>query len=311
MNEYGANSVPYFFMIDFEMEKSIVRPLHEIGDDLQFDFSGDSLRSMSKGDPIEFTFDPLDKHIYDHAFELVQHEIQYGNSFLLNLTFPTEIHLKSSLYDVFQKASAKYKVYWKDKMTCFSPETFIQIKDGVIYTFPMKGTIDATIPNAEQKLLESKKEKAEHFTIVDLLRNDLSQVATNISVDKFRYIDHIKTNRKSLLQVSSQISGTFSDDWKSRIGDIFGNLLPAGSISGAPKKKTLEIIRLAEIDKRGFYTGIAGVFDGESVDSTVMIRYIEKRGNQYFFRSGGGITFMSNKEEEYQELIDKIYIPIS
>jgi para-aminobenzoate synthetase component 1 len=87
------------------------------------------------------------------------------------------------------------------------------------------------------------------------------------------------------------------------------DLLPAGSISGAPKEKTREIIRNAEKEARGFYTGIAGIYDGETLDSCVMIRYVEKQGEKTFYRSGGGITFQSEEGSEYNELIDKIYVP--
>jgi len=95
------------------------------------------------------------------------------------------------------------------------------------------------------------------------------------------------------------------------LGNILARLLPAGSVSGAPKSRTLEIIRQTEGDKRGYYTGVFGIFDGESLDSGVMIRFIEKQGSKYFYRSGGGITTQSSSESEYQEAIDKVYVPIN
>ena len=174
----------------------------------------------------------------------------------------------------------------------------------------MKGTIDANLPNAKKRLLENEKELAEHYTIVDLIRNDLSIVAKNVKVKKFQYIEHIKTHRKDLLQMSSEISGELDENWQHRMGEILMTMLPAGSISGAPKKKTLEIIKEAELYDRGYYTGIFGIFDGQNIDSGVMIRYIEKTNEGFIYKSGGGITAKSNWEEEYQELIDKIYIPI-
>jgi len=87
-------------------------------------------------------------------------------------------------------------------------------------------------------------------------------------------------------------------------------LLPAGSVSGAPKKKTLEIIAENETDPRGYYTGVFGIFDGENVDSAVMIRYIEKSGDKLWYRSGCGITNQSECASEYKEMIDKVYVPI-
>jgi para-aminobenzoate synthetase component 1 len=175
----------------------------------------------------------------------------------------------------------------------------------------MKGTIDASIEDAEKIILSDQKELAEHFTIVDLIRNDLSMVGIDTWVRKFRFIDHIKTNSKDLLQVSSEIEATLHQDYCNHIGDIIFTLLPAGSISGAPKKKTLEIINMAEPYPRGYYTGVAGVFDGQYLDSFVLIRYIENTEQGMVFKSGGGITYQSDAETEYRELIDKVYVPFS
>ncbi|MFZ1573367.1 MAG: chorismate-binding protein, partial [Candidatus Kapaibacterium sp.] len=93
------------------------------------------------------------------------------------------------------------------------------------------------------------------------------------------------------------------------IGDTLISLLPAGSISGAPKKKTLEIINKVEKYKRGYYTGVFGYFDGVNLESSVMIRFIEKTSKGLIFKSGGGITFLSEAYKEYNELIDKVYVP--
>ncbi len=87
-------------------------------------------------------------------------------------------------------------------------------------------------------------------------------------------------------------------------------LLPAGSISGAPKKKTVEIIQRVEQYDRGYYTGIFGYFDGTNLDSAVAIRYIEKDGEELVFKSGGGITFQSDWKKEYDEMLNKVYVPI-
>jgi para-aminobenzoate synthetase component 1 len=218
-----------------------------------------------------------------------------------------------SLKTIFQYSRAKYKLLFKNDFTVFSPESFVQIEEtGKISSFPMKGTIDAAIPNAKHLILNDEKEKAEHFTIIDLIRNDLNQVAKGIKVERFRYIDSIKTQfGTELLQVSSKISGFLPSDWKQQLGDIFLTLLPAGSITGAPKAKTVEIIRSTEDYERGFYTGVMGVFDGSQVDSGVMIRFIEQNKKQKVFKSGGGITVFSHAAAEYQELIDKIYVPIA
>jgi para-aminobenzoate synthetase component 1 len=135
-------------------------------------------------------------------------------------------------------------------------------------------------------------------------------VASDVRVNRFRYIEKIVTNDKTLLQVSSEISGTLPENYHANLGNIFRKLLPAGSISGAPKKKTLQIIHEAETYSRDFYTGVFGYFDGSKLDSGVMIRFIKKENGKFIFCSGGGITANSNPQTEYNELIDKVYVPI-
>lgn len=116
----------------------------------------------------------------------------------------------------------------------------------------MKGTINATLPNTAMLLHKDYKEECKHYTIVDLIRNDLNQIADKVRVKKFRYVD--------------------------------------GSISGAPKLATVRLIQQAEDTPRGYYTRVFDYFDGHNLDSAVMIRYIEKEANQYYFCSDGGIT---------------------
>ena len=240
----------------------------------------------------------------------MKNEIELGNSYLLNLTCSTPVNTGFSLKDVFLNSKSKYSIWFDEKFVCFSPETFVTIHNGVIRSFPMKGTIDAMIPDAEKVILNDPKETAEHYTIVDLIRNDLSMVSKNVRVERFRYIDVIETNEKSLLQVSSEICGNLDDDYKSHLGDILFELLPAGSVSGAPKKKTVGIISTVEGSERGYYTGVFGIFDGDNLDSGVMIRFIENKNGNYFYRSGGGITAFSDPLSEYKEMIDKIYVPV-
>jgi para-aminobenzoate synthetase component 1 len=174
----------------------------------------------------------------------------------------------------------------------------------------MKGTIDAAIPDAEQKLLADDKEFFEHNTIVDLIRNDLSMVSTAVKVNRFRYIDRIHTNRGDLLQMSSEISGTLPKGYLKKLGEILFTLLPAGSVTGAPKERTVKIILETENYNRGFYTGIFGFFNGYSLTSAVSIRFIEQTKNGLVFKSGGGITALSKVESEYDEMLKKIYVPV-
>ncbi len=233
-----------------------------------------------------------------------------GNTYLLNLTFPTQIEIKSTLLNIFLSSQAPFKLYYKNQFITFSPERFIKIENNLIKTYPMKGTIDAHIPNAHEKILTDEKEKAEHTMVVDLLRNDLSMVAKQVSVNKFRYIETIKAGQKSLLQVSSKITGVLENNWHERIGDILLPLLPAGSISGTPKIKTLEIINKVENYQRGFFSGAFGYFDGNKLDSAVMIRFIERKDGEFIYKSGGGITIDSNPKLEYEEMLEKVYLPV-
>jgi para-aminobenzoate synthetase component 1 len=314
MNSLGSERKPFLFIIDFAMQKPLIFPKDKIPLDILYDING--ISNVSNYSPISespyyLNKKPIDFNTYKKAFDKVIAHLQYGNSYLLNLTQPTAIETNLDLSTIFHKSIAKYKLLYKDKFVVFSPEIFIRINNNIISSFPMKGTIDAEIPDAENVILNDSKETAEHYTIVDLIRNDLSKVSKNVKVDRFRFIDYLKTNNKQLLQVSSEISGELPNDYNNQIGEILFNLLPAGSISGAPKKKTLEIISETENYNRGYYTGVFGYFDGYNLDSGVMIRFIEKTEEGLIYKSGGGITAKSEAENEYQELIDKVYVPFA
>jgi para-aminobenzoate synthetase component 1 len=312
MNEYGKERIPFLFIIDFEMKSPLVFKLSDIKNNIWFKVSNqENYTNKSMAKPV-IVFDkfPIGYDKYAAAFNISMENIKNGNTYLLNLTFPTKIKTNLTLKEIFYSSEAKYKLIFENQFVVFSPETFVQIKNEKIFSFPMKGTIDASIENAEEKLLNDNKEIAEHNTIVDLIRNDLSIVAKNVRVEKLRYIDEIRTANKTLLQTSSEICGELENNYRDKLGDIIFKLLPAGSISGAPKKKTVEIIKEAERYERGYFTGIFGIFDGENLDSAVMIRFIENVDNELYCKSGGGITFMSDPKIEYQEMIDKVYVPI-
>lgn len=313
MNHYGAVATPFLFLIDFAAQRWIVEPLAELDSQriaFCFNEKSNALPELEAPASIDFEKHPISYERYREAFDIVVAQQRSGNSFLTNLTFATPIATNLSLEDIYQYSRARYQLRYEDQFVIFSPETFVQIRQGIISSCPMKGTIDAALPNAEQRILEDAKEKAEHATIVDLIRNDLSRVATQVRVENYRYVERITTPKKDLLQVSSRITGNLPADYRHRLGDIFAELLPAGSISGAPKLKTLEIIAAAENYARGFYTGVCGCFDGQEVDSAVMIRFIEKTPEGLLYKSGGGITVYSHPEKEYQELIDKVYVPL-
>ncbi|MEP1033895.1 aminodeoxychorismate synthase component I [Ekhidna sp.] len=312
LNALGAADTPFSFYCDFLGEKWCIEQ-HLSGSleaSFQLEVNGESKVPNYTAHEMRFNKKPLAFNDFKAAFDQVVQQINIGNSFLTNLTFQTPIETNLSLPEIFQYSSAKYKLIVPDKFVVFSPETFIKIQDDCIYSYPMKGTIDAGIPNAEKIILEDIKEIAEHVTIVDLIRNDLSQVAEQVEVTKFRYIDELVTNNKKLLQVSSEVKGTLQPSWNRNLGTILSKLLPAGSISGAPKQETLKIIQKAESYNRGFYTGICGHFNGKSLDTGVMIRFIKQANDQLFYCSGGGITSFSLAEKEYQEMVDKVYLAV-
>lgn len=313
MNELGSKKVPFLFILDYDLLSPIVTPLDEIQENIYFTLplAQKNPHAIVPEREIYFKKNPVDFDTYSKAFNYVVEQQKSGNSYLVNLTFPSQINTNLSLQDIYQKSKAPFKLLYKDNFVVFSPEMFVNIRYGQIASYPMKGTIEADFPHAAEKILNDYKEAAEHATIVDLIRNDLSSIASQVKVTRYRYLDLISSYDKKLLQVSSEITGRLPADYPQKIGDIIYSMLPAGSISGAPKVKTMEIIRKAELDSRGYYTGIFGVFDGINLDSAVMIRYIEKQNDQLIYRSGGGITANSNLPTEYQELVDKIYLPFA
>lgn len=312
MNQLASKGVPYLFIIDFHLKSPYIFKLEDCAScEVYYEIEGIS----------NYTPNPVKKNInlkkippsyleFLEAFNHVQKEIRLGNSYLVNLTFPSQIETGSSLKDIFLNSAAPYKLLFRDQFVVFSPECFVKINGGKIMTFPMKGTIDASLDDAGGLLISDQKESAEHATIVDLLRNDLSIVAENVTVERYRYLQKIFSNEKTLLQASSMITGDIRPCYMNRPGDVIYKLLPAGSISGAPKEYTLKIIRQAENYERGYYTGVFGIYDGMNLNSGVMIRFIENQDGSLIYKSGGGITSLSDPESEYQELIDKIYVPV-
>lgn len=353
INRLANQDEPFLFVINYQGDKAFIRQLSDINPkECLFDFEGRGNSSnemknnsekiaeisekiaeeeISKEEISEISWQiapPLYED-YERSFGIVKSNIMAGNSYLTNLTCKVPVSCNLSLEDIFHRAKGKYKLMLRRKrnlnpFVCFSPETFVRIKNGRIYSYPMKGTLDASLPDAEKQLMEDRKEAAEHATIVDLIRNDLSRVAENVRVDKYRYIDILHTNKGDILQTSSEISGSLPEDYRNHLGEILDAQLPAGSITGAPKDKTMQIIHEAEGYDRGFYTGIMGIYDQGELNSAVMIRFIEEEtspsktekgknsevSRELYFKAGGGITSKSDCRREYEEVIQKIYLPI-
>ncbi|MEA2018155.1 MAG: aminodeoxychorismate synthase component I [Campylobacterota bacterium] len=306
MNFYGSKKEPFLFVINYDMSDFDIITLDSVPKNIKFQL--DKIDSYKPHNKFIKKF-PISFEKYKTKFNKIQNEILNGNTYLANLTTQTPIESKIDIDELYNISNAKFKLYYKDKFICFSPERFCKIENNKIYTYPMKGTIDASIENAQEIILNDKKELAEHTMVVDLLRNDLSIVSKKVKVEKFRYCEKIKAGEKELLQISSKISGQLENNWQDRVGEIITSLLPAGSITGTPKRKTIEILKDIEDYDRGYFTGVFGVFNGEALDSSVIIRYIEKNKNNLIYKSGGGITSDSDINKEYQEMIDKVYIP--
>lgn len=324
INLLAKEGAPFLFVINYDGNDAYIRRLKDIEpEECLYDFEGMSNAGNTDIDKhvlpsaIRWDINAPTYESYERSFNIVKGNMLAGNSYLANLTCKVHVSCNLTLEDIFHHSKGKYKLLLRGdenrgrRFVCFSPESFLRIKDGRIYSYPMKGTIDASLPNARQELMDDKKEAAEHATIVDLIRNDLSRVASGVRVDHYRYIDTLHTNKGDILQTSSEISGLLPHDYPLHLGDIIATQLPAGSITGAPKKKTVEIIHEAEDYHREYYTGVMGIYSDGCLNSAVMIRFVEQGAQGMAFKAGGGITAQSSCRKEYEEVLQKIYLPIT
>ncbi len=327
MDKAVREKTPFVFVLDYELSRAyfVTHPLEQA--DIRFSIRGEgNATGVKRAKDYSFDTYPEPIETYSQRFKTIQTALRRGDSFLANLTVATPVNMSLTLTEVYDYALAPYKLHIPNHLVCFSPEPFVDISaDGRISSCPMKGTIDASLPKAETLLKSNPKELAEHYTIVDLIRNDLSRVAEQVQVDHFRYTDRIETNHGPILQMSSRISGRLQEQFLQSWGSVFRQLLPAGSISGAPKQATMDAIAQAEGKPRGFYSGVFGYFNGASLHSAVMIRYVEQLVEgmdeeqaarlstsdqpMFIFRSGGGITVHSQEQSEYAETQQKVYLP--
>ena len=156
MNNFGKNGIPFLFIIDYEMINPEIFTFSEAAKSKVF-FSVKGLRNFKDEifdeKPLHFVKNPVDYAAYHTAFKKILEQIKLGNTFLLNLTFPTEIDTNWELRRIFEKSSAPYRLLYKDRFVLFSPECFMQISNGIISSFPMKGTIDASIKDASSVIV--------------------------------------------------------------------------------------------------------------------------------------------------------------
>lgn len=323
MDSWGEAGVPFAFYCDYTAARwhlmrldDSLRPVSESGWYFSIDTPTGCIAHLP---PVRMTdhgaflwqAEAPERTSYAAAFEHVMAGLRRGDSFLTNLTWRVPIDTSLTLERLFLSANAPFRLYVPEGFCVCSPEPFIRVDGTKIATYPMKGTCAADSPDSLDGLLNSPKEKAEHATIVDLMRNDLSQVAHDVHVTRYRYAERIDTPRGGIWQTSSEIVGTVHDHLRQRWGSLLLPLLPAGSITGAPKHATQQLIAEAEPTPRGYYTGIMGLCTGEALHTAVMIRYLECHNGHYYFRAGGGITAQSECHDEWHEVTLKAQPPMT
>ena len=207
MNQLGQLHRPFIFIINYLQDVSYIEEVAAVDSaEVLYNLNGFTNQIISAEDNIatysaktmpSLHWQPFAESFssYQRSFNIVRQNILAGNSFLTNLTCRTPVETNLTLKDIYFHSKAIYKLWIKDRFTVFSPEIFVRIHQGKISSYPMKGTIDASIPSAAQLLMNDPKETAEHATIVDLIRNDLSMVANRVSVSRYRYMDRLQTNR--------------------------------------------------------------------------------------------------------------------
>lgn len=280
-------------------------------------FNADDTHTHKSANPLEFTA-TWNKESYTRAFNKIKDYILCGDTYQINLTQ----QFKAAITDAFnplenfnnlsQLAQAPFSVYFESDNTTLlsaSPERFIEIKNSLMQTQPIKGTRkrlhsqDAD-QEAKNSLQNSIKDRAENLMIVDLLRNDLgiSSETGSVKVEALFAIETFGTVHHLVSTICSRLKPGFSPI------SAFMHAFPGGSITGAPKKRAMEIINEVETTNRGFYCGSLVYCSGGKLDSNILIRTFEVRKNENSIEvwGGGGIVADSNLDDEYQESLDKI-----
>ena len=251
---------------------------------------------------------------YCKRIEKIKEYIQAGDTYQVNFTDSVSVQITASPASAFAMLSESQPVSYSafintadHHILSLSPELFFRIESGRITTRPMKGTMPRGLDPTEDslqsiKLQSDPKNRSEHVMIVDLLRNDLGRICTmgSVHVDDLFSVECYET----LLQMTSTISGTLQRNL--RYYDIFKAIFPSGSITGAPKIHTMQLIRELERTPRGIYTGAIGFIspDGSSVFN-VAIRTLVMKDGIAQMGVGGGIVADSTPAEEYRECLLK------
>lgn len=256
-----------------------------------------------------FIKENITKEEYLSNIEKIKEKIKMGTTYEVNYTFSNDVFSDISGFDLFssllQDQKTPYCAYIKndfDEILSFSPELFFEIKNNIIKTKPMKGTIKREGKDKEEIefLKNDIKNKAENTMIVDLIRNDLSKIEASFDIKTTKLFE-IETH-KTLHQMTSSIEAKLKNI---NLKDILSCLFPCGSITGAPKISTMEVIDEIENYKRNVYCGLIGVVFKDEAKFSVPIRILEKNllkeEKKYLFSQGGAIVWRSEAEEEYEE----------
>ncbi len=313
LNRSASQSKPFLFAANFELSEFLFveNPLEQNEILFQIRGVGNKPKDQMLDQPFSFSPQPISRETYAQMFSTAIKQMASNTTDVINLTVQTPLQCNLSLREIFMMSKSLYQIYVPERFVCFSPERHILIHDGVLSTNPMKGTIDASVPDAKNVILNDPKEIEEHTAVIEMVKREIAEVASDVQITRFRYIDDIAVKGRNILQVSSEVCGKLQDDYRYRLGDIVAALLPASSIMGAPDKaRALSVIQEAEPISRGYYTGVMGYFDGSTLDTGVLIRFIEQQGDQLFFRSGGGITQASICDKEYDEVLNKVYLQV-
>lgn len=260
-------------------------------------------------------FQPLfDAQAYCSMVEKAKRYIREGDIFQVVLSNRLEAGLEGSLLDAYRVLRSSnpspYMFYFSSddvEIAGASPETLVKLEDGVVHTFPLAGTRPRGATHAqdlalEQELLADEKECAEHNMLVDLGRNDIGRISKlgSVQVEKYMEIERFS----HVMHIGSTVCGELRDDQDAL--DAVDAILPAGTLSGAPKLRACRIINELENNKRGIYGGAIGYLDFTgNMDTCIAIRLAFSKNGKVFVRSGAGIVADSQPEKEFQECINK------
>ncbi len=251
---------------------------------------------------------------YCAMIEKAKHHIFEGDIFQIVLSNRLEAEFEGSLLNTYRMLRtvnpSPYMFYFSSsdmEVAGASPETLVKLEDGVLHTFPLAGTRKRGKTEAEDKalaeeLLADEKELAEHNMLVDLGRNDIGKISKfgTVEVEKYHEIQYYS----HVMHIGSTVKGIIADD-KDAL-DAVDAILPAGTLSGAPKIRACQLINDLENNKRGIYGGAIGYIDFTgNLDTCIAIRLAYKKNGKVFVRSGAGIVADSVPKSEHQECINK------